>query len=512
MAIPLIDRQPTTPNAAYTHLVYEISGSSNTAEPQFQYVCDVYLSGSATKLYRQTQPVNPAGISVFDVSRVIQGLVQYDNDWKTGVTQSLDSSAKTYYVRFGEQYGTSISSSVTVYPNYESQYLQVIPAVVDPTDGSYNWPSASSAVTTLTSMPISQSITYDDYGTISVYDRGNINNVQVKFKQGSTTLQTYTHTIQNGFYNVPVGAKNYGYTGNWEYIEVEVSGVARLNQYRYTAYDQPVKEKLRFAFINKYGVYDYFNVYNPVRRSVDLTRQNVTLPFVDYSSGTSVYDISRRGDTNYYTDIKDKFEVTTQLLDKENANWLEQLLESPEVYIQRQDDFVPVVITNASYTSNNDQARNKLFEYTITFEPSNQPYGDWDTEYAQCISFPTPTPTPTNTPTLTPTLTSTPTPTPTLTGTPTPTPTPSATPLPPPELVTDGLVAFYTAYDPLGIESTGEITNASGSVWQALFSNGYAPTGSMSGSYYSASYAIDSQYPSASYFSNWYYDSSPHHL
>ena len=41
-----ITQKATTPNAAYTRLLYVVSGSTNTAKPQFQYVMDVYESGS----------------------------------------------------------------------------------------------------------------------------------------------------------------------------------------------------------------------------------------------------------------------------------------------------------------------------------------------------------------------------------------------------------------------------------------------------------------------------------
>ena len=50
-------------NAAYTRLLYTISGSVNTDQPQYQYVLDVYETGGDL-LKRMTQPVNPAGTNV----------------------------------------------------------------------------------------------------------------------------------------------------------------------------------------------------------------------------------------------------------------------------------------------------------------------------------------------------------------------------------------------------------------------------------------------------------------
>ena len=49
MAVSLI-QQPTSPNGAYTRLLYVASGSVTTSNPQYQYVMDVYESGSSDRI------------------------------------------------------------------------------------------------------------------------------------------------------------------------------------------------------------------------------------------------------------------------------------------------------------------------------------------------------------------------------------------------------------------------------------------------------------------------------
>ena len=143
MAVTLT-QQPTTPNAAYTNLLYVVSGSTTTNQPQYSYVMDIYESGSSTLLNRVTQKPNPAGVGVFDPSRFLQSQLDYDGNWKTNGKARFVNAVGDFTIKFGEQYGTSISSSITVYENLTSHELRVFPGIVDPNNGSsFNFDSSS---------------------------------------------------------------------------------------------------------------------------------------------------------------------------------------------------------------------------------------------------------------------------------------------------------------------------------------------------------------------------------
>lgn len=129
-------------------------------------------------------------------------------------------------------------------------------------------------------------------------------------------------------------------------------------------------ERLRFAFANRYGALEYFNCYAPLRRSSTVERDIGSLPRVDYSNITSTYSYERRGDTEYNTETEDTYTITTPILNKLTANWLEQLLESPSVYVVQNNELVPIIITNSSYTSLESVSRQKVFTYDIQFRPS----------------------------------------------------------------------------------------------------------------------------------------------
>ena len=433
-----ITQQPTTPNAAYTSLLYVISGSVTTGNPQYSYVMDIYESGSSVRLNRYTQVPNSQGVATFNPSMFLQNQLDYDNYWK--ITGSIDevNSVKTFEIKFGEQYGTSISSSITVYPDLTNHLLEVFPAVVDPNNGSsYNFNTSSYTQTGsnfLTNFPgsgkgsgenIPQPNGYpyivdsSDYMTVTAFNEDFYTPSVLGVSGYSIKTGSYITPISNQLWSVNLTGSSNSYfstygVGPKNISEIDATASASIasgaTNMLYTTNDhggiviainnnwdgsfgigtnstppanfdlvwdfsktvQPQgTEYTRFAFINKLGFYDYYNVYSPLKRESSLDRNTVSLPKVDYSSLTSIYSVENGGDTSYYTDINDNYSITTQYIDKEISNWLEELLESPEVFIQQGNDFVPVVITDSSYTSNQSTARNKLFQYNINFKPAN---------------------------------------------------------------------------------------------------------------------------------------------
>ena len=157
-----------------------------------------------------------------------------------------------------------------------------------------------------------------------------------------------------------------------------------------------IKGRTRFAFINKFGVMDYYNVNNPAKKSAKIKRKDYTqaqLPWTTLSETSgAVFDAGKRGKDTYATTFTDQFEVTTDYLNQEYSDWLTELVESPSVFIQSdslnnqlninksnffeeraaiQNGFIPINIKNASYTWKNNKFRQKLFQYDLKWELSN---------------------------------------------------------------------------------------------------------------------------------------------
>jgi hypothetical protein len=140
MAITL-QQQPTTPNGAYADLLY-VATSTNQNQPQFQFVATIQATGSTDVVTLKQQP-NPSGKGVFNMGSIITTLVDYDQPWKTPFVQSSSLSGKTIVTTFAEEFGTSTSSSVSIVNTITGSQVYIIPAVVEPDSGDWNFPSSS---------------------------------------------------------------------------------------------------------------------------------------------------------------------------------------------------------------------------------------------------------------------------------------------------------------------------------------------------------------------------------
>jgi hypothetical protein len=193
-----INQQPTSPGMANSDLLFSVTG--NSSQPQYQFVCDIYISGSATRVQRIKQQPNPSGNGVFNVGQIIHSYLESDNTWKTSKFATADEVAKRFRVLFGEEYGTSLSSSVVVYNGIAatpgdpaksgSAYYYLVNGLVEPYDAiNWNFPSASyyenvatptgggdtiQAEYALTNAPITKSVQTTEYETIALI-HGNFN-------------------------------------------------------------------------------------------------------------------------------------------------------------------------------------------------------------------------------------------------------------------------------------------------------------------------------------------------
>ena len=207
-----ISQFPTLPNMANSDLVFTVT-SSQASQPQFQFVADLTLSGSSTVLQRIKQQPNPSSFGVFDFGQIVGSYLDSDNLWKTPKFATASNAAKRFNFRFGEEYGTSTSSSVTLYTGVAtnvgapavsaSTYIYMLNGLVEPNNAiNWNWPSASyyRNVTTptgggdtiqaefaLTNAPVTKSIQRTEYETISLIN-GNFN--------GSTTVAQDIYALQ----------------------------------------------------------------------------------------------------------------------------------------------------------------------------------------------------------------------------------------------------------------------------------------------------------------------------
>ena len=453
MAI-LISQQATTPNLANNNLVYEVT-SSLYANPQFQYICDI-KSGS-TLIQRIKQQPNPSGYGVFDIGMIVTSNVgPTDQVWMTPTVQTQTTCAKQFTVLFGEEYGTSVSSSVSIYNGITnavtgsparsgSSYYYNLDGTLDPNDKvNWNWNSGSKYSNQqindleftyqrgLTDMPATQSVRIYDWATISFLN-GNLNGAANSATNAqdvyAMVVDQYDATgsllIQNIYYNVSTGADNGGpratttqlwsqvYTSQSQdtrlihfpagprnidegaglesglaYYNVtfceQFAGTSSINtdgiygKYRFDIVDASCGyDGARFAWKNKYGVWDYYT-FPLAQTTIDnIERQTYKQTFVNFSTTatTVTYDKARRGNTQFINKITKNRTAETDWIDQETADAMLELFYSTDVYMQDQTPYsgiwLPIVVTNATLTEKTNPRTQKLFKYTIEFTLAN---------------------------------------------------------------------------------------------------------------------------------------------
>ena len=129
-------------------------------------------------------------------------------------------------------------------------------------------------------------------------------------------------------------------------------------------------QKTKFIFKNHLGGYDFFNCYGTISKSVSTDGQEMQSHY-----GLSGYSPSQQHTRKMlWTQREDEFSVFSQPLTTEKANWLADLIASPQVWVEEviQDAYpqsrrkIPVIIEPGSYQlhTTEDSVHFIQFKYT----------------------------------------------------------------------------------------------------------------------------------------------------
>ena len=430
-----IRQSPTTPNQANGDLLYVVT-SDNTNEPQFQYVMEV-SDGSDTITIKQ-QP-SPSQKGVFNIGQIARDFVGIDTYFKTQEISTSTLSGKTISTVLYEETGSSVSSSVGLSSGISGSDLYLTNGVNDYDDWNFpsqSYYSGSQPLEdsdfnrqdALTTSPLTQSIRDDEYATFSLYN-GNFDGsttnahdvyyIQVSvYNEAGSQIQNFdwvnitgngggprttavtqqwpdvasSQTDSTRLIHIAAGPKNFDDAGNtlnsnWSYYTITATEQASDGQENnggiwctrmFSKQDGRCGyDGTRFAFLNELGVYDYVNFELADSKTDSITRKNFEQNFIDYSTSTNTisYDTKRRGSKTYSTTYDETRNAESDYLIQEDADWLRQLVESPEVYIQDGTVFRPIVITTANFTYKTNPRSQKLYKLSLGYKVSNQRFG-----------------------------------------------------------------------------------------------------------------------------------------
>jgi len=391
----------------YNDIKYLVS-STKSSEDNFKYVMDIYINGSGTRAHRETVPPHPTfGTGNFNPARIIESYLANNFDLDlTEVTQA-PSSCIVATMKFGEEYGLS-SSGTTVYPDQAQDDLAVWNGVFDYEDfcdyeeGCYRSEDGNSKF--LTNEPDNKKIYPDDNAYVYAINRtsGDIYYFEV-FTQDSGLNQIGHYKIINNYQaqssnddrmvRCPAGwnlndinsgditvldgslpiitSSVFNYTIKCIKFD-DTETIAQRTYETDSNCDRFTKHKIHF--LNKLGGYDSYVFSKANNFKTNIKRSNYKKNFGSQTDSTTfTYSQSQRGISQFDTNIEDEITCRTDWLSTGDILWLEELVTSPDVYVERNGNAVPIIITDSSYTRHNGETE-KMFSLTITYKFSYKRY------------------------------------------------------------------------------------------------------------------------------------------
>jgi len=236
-----------------------------------------------------------------------------------------------------------------------------------------------------------------DAYTIQFFDSDNV------FISGVTTSIIpanggYDSTTDTGLVNsnfhlqyIGVGTANMLGAGitipsNWDfyiiYLTDGVSVVSTPYQYHRKGADCKGFETIRLTWLNKFGVWDYYNFTKKNTRATDIKRTEFNSVKGNWNGSTFTKYGFERGRGVLNTSATETMSLNSDwFTNDEEAAWIEQLFISPEVYILGGYDatdtapadygkyMTPVMITNKSF-DRYTRANDKVAQYEVDIEYS----------------------------------------------------------------------------------------------------------------------------------------------
>jgi hypothetical protein len=193
---------------------------------------------------------------------------------------------------------------------------------------------------------------------------------------------------------------NSGVPALWDYYTVSAlsdASAATVISKVYYFYRQEVCkgfEKFRLTWLNRLGVWDYFNFTKKNVRKVNSKRSTYQQIKGSWNEDKYIKHGYKGGKKVFSTNSKEVVTLQTDFITEEAAEWLEELFTSPEVFVLQERNDVqteaglqdcadegerrniinkyvqPCIITTSSYTRKTT-ANDKLKQYTVEIEMSH---------------------------------------------------------------------------------------------------------------------------------------------
>ena len=360
-----IEQQPASPQYSYNDIIYVVSSdlvgptiAVDDLKAQYSTVVDVYDLATTSVVFTTRKQPNPQGVTVFNISQILNDLLDYDINALGSTVDAIGvTGSKSYEIRFGEEYIEN--KTLTVFnggdvvgnPAAAANTLFVVKGFQEyDSKGLF---AASPIPSVLTERPSTTiRIHRDDKMTISEYNSSIPQIIHHNIVVPTdTSVTTFSDTIGTSTFTFNI------YDNKSEYGET------------------------RFAWYNRIGGVEYFNATEMSSLMTAVSKSRANHPVVDWGASTvsnaesANSNVYRSSSSVYATSYNEMRMVETKWLTEAEADWVSGLFDSPLVYIQNGDEWIPVEIMNSAYDANSYTRDARLFNYTIEYRHINNKRG-----------------------------------------------------------------------------------------------------------------------------------------
>jgi hypothetical protein len=343
---------------------------SNLTSVDLKYVMDIFVGGTQqvrVKIY----PEPLSGIGYFDAGPIVRNTINYQ--WFTPKEELLVSLpnvsgqvAQTYQYRIGEE--TSGVTTLNLASGNVTAYNWVAPAFKRKVNdiSVYNGKAFSNRPSTI-------ELNLTDNLYIGAKDVSGVTIATYNYNNNLITSVALSLTTTRDFAQLNIGpnALNVTYSGSLIDSSVKYYLVTiGTSIYRVNVNCNPKYESYNLHFLNHLGMFDTAIFDLASRQTMDVQRKGFEKR--DYTYGaTSVnyFDANKKyvDSKVNYLNIKDySYRLTMNAPTDAEYEWLDELIDSPQVYFELDGYYYPVSIKNNNYEySKYVNNRLRVFEVEI---------------------------------------------------------------------------------------------------------------------------------------------------
>ena len=354
-----------------------VVSSTNTSQTNFKYVFDIYIAGNLVARIKQfPQPVSSKGI--FNAAPIVRNY--WNSYFKpsispfTAVSYTGSDIYIEYEVKFGEEYNgvtyTNLEEQSKFAYNYVQDYLYNTSSNLILTPTAYDTNYAGFYLTNRDKAQVQfpySLLTSNTLFTSFLSDAENTSknlSLDIVVFNGSTST-TYTGAtsswkdfalldISPRALNAYIGSTIIDATTKYYDVRAKIAGV-QVDTMRVTL-SCTQYDVIPLHFLNSVGGYETFHFSLVNRQTRAIEKKSFQRLQYEYESATTAMDMVDAygrlygGTIPFSTQQKVTYKLTSDWVNFTDYNWLKEMISSPEVYLERNNQFMPINITTTNWT------------------------------------------------------------------------------------------------------------------------------------------------------------------